>query len=87
MRGITYIMLLCLTFALAGCTYIYGDKGVIQNRDSDYLKAQSIPPLQIPPGLSSSTIEAHYPVSERDYPGSHQKISLIPPGLAPAGKK
>ncbi|EKD54819.1 MAG: hypothetical protein ACD_60C00041G0010 [uncultured bacterium] len=78
--------LLILLVALSGCTYIYGNKGVIQNRDTDYLKARSIPPLQIPPGLSSSTVEASFPVPDRDYPGSNQPISIIPPELNTSGK-
>lgn len=66
---------------LSSCAHIYGDKGVIQNRSTDYLKARSVPPLQIPPGLSSSTIHETYPVSNRNYPNSTQEISLVPPGL------
>lgn len=67
--------------ALTGCSFFYGERGIIQNRDNDYLKAKTSAPLQIPPGLSSSTIEAHYPVSERDYPESLKKVDLIPPDL------
>lgn len=79
-----YIKLLCvlLLTVLTGCSYIYGgDNSFIQNRDTDYLKAKSIPPLRIPPGLSSSTIQAHYPVSDQYYPNSTQKINLTPPEL------
>jgi outer membrane protein assembly factor BamC len=72
---------LVMTGVLTSCSYIYGDKGVIQNRSTDYLKARSIPPLQIPPGLSSSSIHEAYPVSNRDYPYATQEISLVPPGL------
>jgi hypothetical protein len=60
---------------------MYGDQGVIRNRDTEYLKAQSIPPLKIPPGLSSSTMTAHYPVSDKPYPNGEVKVKLIPPGL------
>lgn len=66
-----------------GCAYFYGDKGVIKNRDTDYLKAQSIPPLRIPPGLSSSTMEPHYPVSDQSYPTGTRRIGLVPPELNP----
>lgn len=81
------IILLPLLLSTVGCSYIYGEKGVIHNRNTDYLKAQSTPPLRIPPGLSSSTIESHYPVSYGDYPGSTTPVSLIPPELAPPAKK
>lgn len=81
MRQIKTLFLLLSVLVTTSCSYIYGDTGIIKNRDTDYLKAESAPPLKIPPGLSSSTIQAHYPVSDRDYPGSHNKISLIPPEL------
>jgi hypothetical protein len=45
------------------------------------IKAHTIPPLKIPPGLSSSPIQAHYPVSEKNYPEDAKKISLVPPEL------
>lgn len=66
---------------LTSCSYIYGDNGIIQNRDTDYLKATTTPPLRIPPGISSNTIEAHYPVSEKFYPNSRERINLTPPEL------
>lgn len=78
------IMIVSLLSALSGCTYIYGDKGVIKNRDTDYMAAKSVPPLIIPPGLSSSTIQEHYPVSYRNYPGSTNKVNLTPPELSRA---
>lgn len=81
LRKITKITTISVLFTLTSCTYIYGDKGVIKNRDTDYMKAQSVPPLIIPPGLSSSTIQEHYPVSYRDYPGSRDKVNLTPPEL------
>jgi len=75
------IILTTIMLALSGCSYLYGEQGVIKNRDSDYLTAQSLPPLQIPPGLSSSTIQAHYPIADRNYTHSQRKIDLTPPEL------
>ncbi|GEM_PF-1799502 len=66
---------------LTSCSAIYGNKGVIQNRDTDYLYARSIPPMQVPPGLSSSQIQAHYPVSDRYYPTATCRLDLTPPEL------
>lgn len=70
-----------LVLILSSCAHIYGNKGIIQDRSTDYLKARSVPPLQIPPGLSSSTIHEAYPVSNKYYPTATQEISLMPPGL------
>ena len=67
-----------LLLTLTSCGYT---SGVIQNRDKEYLNAHSIPPLKIPPGLSSTTIQSHYPVSERNYPESKQQVDLTPPNL------
>ncbi len=75
------LFLIALPLLISSCSYMYGDKGVIQNRSTDYLKARSIPPLQIPPGLSSSTIHETYPVSDKNYPNSTQEVNLVPPGL------
>lgn len=68
--------------ALTGCSYVYGDKGIVTNRETAYLQAQNSPAITVPPGLSSSTIEAHFPVSDTVYPVQAQKVSLVPPDLA-----
>jgi len=81
LRRFIKIILILSIFALTNCTYIYGDKGIIQNRDTDYLKAYSIAPLKIPCGLASSTIEAHYPISDDNYPNTRRIIDLTPPEL------
>ncbi len=70
-------IMICLT----SCSRFYNSQNFIQNRETDYLKAKTVPPLRIPPGLSSSTITAHYPVSDRQYPGSNVPVNLTPPEL------
>lgn len=81
MRYITLFLLSLLPLILANCSHVYGNNGLIHPRDEEYLKAQNTPPLRIPPGLSTSTISAHYPVPDRNYPESAKKIDLTPPGL------
>lgn len=76
------LLLIASLCALTSCSHLYNNR-VIANRDNTYLKSQSIRPIQIPPGLSSDTIEAEYPVSDRVYPESSKKVSLIPPELYP----
>ncbi len=75
------ILLIVLTLFISACTYIYGENGVIVNRNTDYLKAKTIPPLQIPPGYTSTTIHAAYPVSEKDYTPALYSPDLTPPNL------
>lgn len=50
-------------------------------QEQNYLAARSIPPLRIPPGVSSSSIHTEYPVSDRQYPESALKVNIEPPGL------
>lgn len=66
---------------LNSCSAIYDSNNVIANRDVDYLSAKSIPPLRIPPGMSSSTIQANYPVPTRNYSETTKTVSLVPPEL------
>jgi len=75
-----------LLMNLIGCSHVYGENGVIKNRDTDYLKARSIAPLQIPPGYSSASIQSNYPVSGKQYPPATKSMDLTPPGLNNSGK-
>lgn len=86
MRFIKLFLITAILCHLMGCSHVYGDRGVLKNHERDYLKAQSIPPLRIPPGLSSSNIETLYPVTEKQYPANEVSIGLIPPGLNTTGK-
>jgi uncharacterized lipoprotein len=81
MHKIKIIGLLTSVLFLSGCSYIYGNNGIIINRNTDYLKARSIQPLKMPPGTSSSTIHAEYPVPDRQHQGSLTKPDLTPPYL------
>jgi hypothetical protein len=75
------ITLSTLLVALTGCSYIYGDKGFIKNRDKAYLAARTTPPLMIPPGMSSSTIQEHYPIADKRYTNTTTQLDLTPPEL------
>lgn len=86
MRYIKLFLITALFAPLLGCSHVYGDRGVLKNHERDYLKAQSIPPMRIPPGLSSSNIQTIYPVPEKQYPANQVSIGLIPPGLNTSGK-
>jgi uncharacterized lipoprotein len=82
MSLIKNISFLLLPVMLAGCSYISSPSSLIQNRDKAYLKAKSIPPLRIPPGIGSSAFQNSYPVSSRQYAPVETSISTIPPGLS-----
>lgn len=76
MRNIQNVLTILLLSLLTACSYTH-----IGNRDNAYLTAQSIPPLQIPPGLSSDSISEDYPVADRSYSHAPVKPNLIPPEL------
>lgn len=81
MRYTKLIFTVLIALILASCSHIYGDRGFIKDKDKEYLKAQNIAPIRIPPGYSSNTIQSIYPVSNREYPRPPQNLDLTPPEL------
>ncbi len=80
----TYFLLFALICAaISGCSTTANSSisSVIQNRDKSYLTAKTIPPLRIPPGISSDTLQNMYPIADKNYPEESKKVSLVPPGL------
>jgi len=73
-------VLLLLPIFLIGCSSI-PKPSFIQYRDKHYLSARSIPPLKIPPGISSDAFQNRYPIPDRNYPESAKTVSIEPPGL------
>ena len=67
-----------------GCAHLYGEHGVLKNRETDYLKAQTIKPIKVPAGYDAANLQSNYPVPEKQYPATQARIDLTPPGLAPA---
>jgi uncharacterized lipoprotein len=74
------IIFLILPLVLTSCSY-FSKQTILSNRDKQYLSAKSIPPLRMPPGVSSSAFHNDYPVSNRYYPEAEKKVSIVPPGL------
>lgn len=81
LQKIKIFLIAILVINIAACSHIYGERGYLKDRDYDYLKARSIPPMRVPPGLSSEKISPNYPVPERSYPPQAARIDLSPPGL------
>jgi outer membrane protein assembly factor BamC len=61
-RSLMLGCILSLGFSLSGCGMFFGDEGVFRNREGDYLKADNIPPLVLPPGKQSETMGELYPI-------------------------
>jgi outer membrane protein assembly factor BamC len=49
-----------LAFAVTGCGYIFGDKGVFRDRSQDYKKAPEAPPITVPAGMDSVPLTEIY---------------------------
>lgn len=54
--------LACLSVSLSGCGIFFGDDGVFRNRENDYLKADSLPPLVLPAGTNKDAMGELYPI-------------------------
>lgn len=74
------IFLGALFSTITACSWL-GLPNPFVTHNNDYLKTQSIPPLYIPPGLTSDKFENHYPIPNRVYPPGAANISLAPPDL------
>lgn len=58
---------------LSGCSALFGEDGFFRDRGDDYLKAESIPPLQVPDSVDRRLLGELFPIppinkSEYDYP-------------------
>lgn len=80
MTFIARCLILLLPITLMGCSYV-SKSSFVQHRDKHYLSAQSIPPLKIPPGLSSNAFQSYYPIADRYYPQNAKMVNIDPPGL------
>lgn len=79
MKSAKYVLCL-LPVLLTSCSHIPANN-VIIHRDQQYLTARSIPPMRVPPGLSSDKFQNAYPVSDKTYPENQENVSIVPPGL------
>src|SRR6187431_1207890 len=59
---VRYGYLVCLSASLSGCGVFFGDDGFFRNRENDYLKADSLPPLVLPAGTNKEAMGELYPI-------------------------
>src|SRR3990167_9768790 len=77
---IRFFTLFSFALIFTGCG-VMPSSSLIKNRNNEYLSAKSIPPLEIPAGLSSGAFQNKYPVSDKNYSENAKRINLSPPGL------
>ena len=83
LHKIKILLVSLLVLNITACSHIYGEQGLLKNRQYEYMKARSIPPMRVPPGYSSEQIQANYPISTESYSLEAARIDLSPPGLYP----
>ena len=50
--------------ALAGCGYLFGDKGVFRDASEDYKRAPEMPVVTLPEGMKSDALHDAYPIPD-----------------------
>lgn len=61
-RSLVLLSILGASVSLSGCSFLFGEKGPFRDRDGDYRKADSIAPLELPPGVTADSIGELYPI-------------------------
>ncbi len=64
--AITFILLASVCFGLTGCSWLFGDEGYFRSRSNDYLKADSLPPLNVPENVDKRVLGQVFVVPEID---------------------
>ncbi len=75
MKVLKYIFCSAIVLSLTGCA-------VMETRDhnDDYQKSQTVKPMKMPSGVSSSDVKSYYPVPAVKSNDAGGDISLVPPG-------
>lgn len=61
-RAAVCILLLSSTVVTSGCSWLFGNDGYFRSRDNDYMKAEAIPPLEVPEGMAVRPTLELYPI-------------------------
>jgi uncharacterized lipoprotein len=79
--SVVFRMLILFSLALlSSCAYMKKNT-YYSDRDQSYLTATSVPPLRIPPGVTSGDIESYYPIADKNYSEESKRVNITPPGL------
>lgn len=63
-------MPLVLVFSLAGCDTLFGPEGYFRDKEDDYLRAEPLPPIQLPEGVRSDSIGQLFVIPPIDDPNA-----------------
>lgn len=82
--AIKCVTLLCVV-SLSGCGVLFGEDGYFRDRGDDYLKADSIPPMQVPDHVDQNLLGQLYvipDVSQADYEYPKEFVAPRPEALS-----
>ena len=77
MKNSLVLLLILLSAFITACDAIYGEQGLIHNRNYDYRLAETRPNLRIPPPLYAGGISTQYNVQTDPH---YVAPSMLPPG-------
>ena len=77
-----YCVVASLVFTLVGCAGL--KPNYIKKRETEYLCASEAPPLQLPPGCSTTNIGCDYIIPPVATPCTRTPVDITPPDLYPA---
>lgn len=77
-RMMRYGLMALIVVNLAACATLFGKNNFIAKNETQYLRSNTTPPLQLPPGASAANIGNDYPIPPAM--GPTQTVSLLPPG-------
>lgn len=84
MKKIQQSLLVSLAaLSLSACGDVSKTYQIFSDHSQDYLQADATPPLQIPPGYSSSSVEDYYPVPNAAGNMAQTTPQIIPPNIDP----
>lgn len=79
------ILLFTFSLSLVGCTNLHFSSNIYKSKPKAYLKARSVPELQLPPGYTKP--ESDDQLSIPSYTNNESPASLLPPGSLAAKKE
>ena len=81
MRKLSYsAVIILLSFIMAGCSYIRGERTFLKERNFDYQNSQSAVVLKVPPALHDNEIDDSYYIPALNSNAPLEEATLLPPG-------
>ena len=77
-RCLLCIALLCTTFLLNGCGFLFGDDGMFPDKSSDYLRATESDSIVVPDELKAALPEDRYAIPNLEFSSVLPKKYEVP---------